>query len=160
MVTLLRCLSTWRVGWAKEDIGVIVAVTVGSKGQVFATLAIRDICFLQILRMLHIDCQGCWAPWSIHRQELLYINFMDLIFSSHFVYLAKKDTMKEKSSRVEFDSYVDALWWAVGILGSGSALKVQQKQRQKDFNQQILMAASLIQMAWLCYVAKNPDSST
>ncbi|KAJ8777907.1 hypothetical protein J1605_014105 [Eschrichtius robustus] len=62
-----------------------------------------------ILRMLHIDCQGCWAPWSIHRQELLYVSFVDLIFSSHFVYLAKKDTMKEKSSRVEFGSYADAL---------------------------------------------------
>jgi potassium voltage-gated channel KQT-like subfamily protein 1 len=33
-----------------------------------------------------------------------------------------------------------------GILGSGFALKVQQKQRQKHFNRQIPAAASLIQV--------------
>lgn len=33
-----------------------------------------------------------------------------------------------------------------GILGSGFALKVQQKQRQKHFNRQIPTAASLIQV--------------
>lgn len=32
-----------------------------------------------------------------------------------------------------------------GILGSGFALKVQQKQRQKHFNRQIPAAATLIQ---------------
>ena len=32
-----------------------------------------------------------------------------------------------------------------GILGSGFALKVQQKQRQKQFNRQIPAAAQLIQ---------------
>nr|4UMO_A Chain A, POTASSIUM VOLTAGE-GATED CHANNEL SUBFAMILY KQT MEMBER 1 [Homo sapiens]4UMO_B Chain B, POTASSIUM VOLTAGE-GATED CHANNEL SUBFAMILY KQT MEMBER 1 [Homo sapiens] len=42
----------------------------------------------------------------------------------------------------------------------GSALKVQQKQRQKHFNRQIPAAASLIQTAWRCYAAENPDSST
>ncbi|XP_053416790.1 potassium voltage-gated channel subfamily KQT member 1 isoform X3 [Nycticebus coucang] len=47
-----------------------------------------------------------------------------------------------------------------GILGSGFALKVQQKQRQKHFNRQIPAAASLIQTAWRCYAAENPDSST
>lgn len=45
-----------------------------------------------------------------------------------------------------------------GILGSGFALKVQQKQRQKHFNRQIPAAASLIQTAWRCYAAENPDS--
>ncbi|XP_059788302.1 potassium voltage-gated channel subfamily KQT member 1 isoform X5 [Balaenoptera ricei] len=47
-----------------------------------------------------------------------------------------------------------------GILGSGFALKVQQKQRQKHFNRQIPAAASLIQTAWRCYAAENPNSST
>lgn len=35
-----------------------------------------------------------------------------------------------------------------GILGSGFALKVQQKQRQKHFNRQIPAAATLIQVGW------------
>ena len=35
-----------------------------------------------------------------------------------------------------------------GILGSGFALKVQQKQRQKHFNRQIPAAAALIQTSW------------
>ncbi|XP_039696260.1 potassium voltage-gated channel subfamily KQT member 1 isoform X1 [Pteropus medius] len=47
-----------------------------------------------------------------------------------------------------------------GILGSGFALKVQQKQRQKHFNRQIPAAASLIQTAWRCYATENPDSAT
>ncbi|XP_043915120.1 potassium voltage-gated channel subfamily KQT member 1 [Protopterus annectens] len=47
-----------------------------------------------------------------------------------------------------------------GILGSGFALKVQQKQRQKHFNRQIPAAASLIQTAWRCYAAENPNSAT
>lgn len=36
--------------------------------------------------------------------------------------------------------------WFQGILGSGFALKVQQKQRQKHFNRQIPAAATLIQV--------------
>lgn len=36
-----------------------------------------------------------------------------------------------------------------GILGSGFALKVQQKQRQKHFNRQIPAAAALIQVNFL-----------
>ncbi|KAL5009679.1 hypothetical protein ScPMuIL_011984, partial [Solemya velum] len=40
-----------------------------------------------------------------------------------------------------------------GILGSGFALKVQQKQRQKHFNRQIPTAASLIQCLWRCHAA-------
>lgn len=47
-----------------------------------------------------------------------------------------------------------------GILGSGFALKVQQKQRQKHFNRQIPAAAMLIQCLWRCYAAdKNFNSS-
>ena len=60
------------------------------------------------------------------------------------------------------------------IPGSGFALKVQQKQRQKHFNRQIPAAASLIQSVWKCYAAdknfnskatwkihlKEPESST
>ncbi|XP_052811466.1 potassium voltage-gated channel subfamily KQT member 1-like [Mya arenaria] len=42
-----------------------------------------------------------------------------------------------------------------GILGSGFALKVQQKQRQKHFNRQIPTAASLIQSIWRCHAADS-----
>uniref|UniRef100_A0ABM5F8P6 Potassium voltage-gated channel subfamily KQT member 1 n=1 Tax=Pogona vitticeps TaxID=103695 RepID=A0ABM5F8P6_9SAUR len=202
-----------RLRFARKPISIIdlivvvasmVVLCVGSKGQVFATSAIRGIRFLQILRMLHVDRQG--GTWRllgsvvfIHRQELittLYIGFLGLIFSSYFVYLAEKDAVDD-SGKHEFSSYADALWWGVvtvttigygdkvpqtwigktiascfsvfaisffalpaGILGSGFALKVQQKQRQKHFNRQIPAAASLIQTAWRCYASENPDSST
>ena len=50
-----------------------VVLVIGSKGQVFATGAIRGVRFLQILRMLHVDRQG--GTWRllgsvvfIHRQ--------------------------------------------------------------------------------------------
>uniref|UniRef100_A0A452TJD5 Potassium voltage-gated channel subfamily KQT member 1 n=1 Tax=Ursus maritimus TaxID=29073 RepID=A0A452TJD5_URSMA len=207
-----KYVGIWgRLRFARKPISIIdlivvlasmVVLCVGSKGQVFATSAIRGIRFLQILRMLHVDRQG--GTWRllgsvvfIHRQELittLYIGFLGLIFSSYFVYLAEKDAVNE-SGQVEFGSYADALWWGVvtvttigygdkvpqtwvgktiascfsvfaisffalpaGILGSGFALKVQQKQRQKHFNRQIPAAASLIQ-AVTC-AAENPDSST
>ncbi|XP_070620873.1 potassium voltage-gated channel subfamily KQT member 1 isoform X3 [Erythrolamprus reginae] len=202
-----------RLRFARKPISIIdlivvvasmIVLCVGSKGQVFATSAIRGIRFLQILRMLHVDRQG--GTWRllgsvvfIHRQELittLYIGFLGLIFSSYFVYLAEKDAVNDSGDH-EFSSYADALWWGVvtvttigygdkvpqtwigktiascfsvfaisffalpaGILGSGFALKVQQKQRQKHFNRQIPAAASLIQTAWRCYASENPDSST
>ncbi|XP_071345461.1 potassium voltage-gated channel subfamily KQT member 1.1 isoform X3 [Trachinotus anak] len=182
----------------------IIVLSVGSKGQVFATSAVRGIRFLQILRMLHVDRQG--GTWRllgsvvfIHRQELittLYIGFLSLIFSSYFVYLAEKDAV-DSSGSIEFGNYADALWWGVvtvttigygdkvpqtwigktiascfsvfaisffalpaGILGSGFALKVQQKQRQKHFNRQIPAAACLIQTAWRCFAVENFDSAT
>ncbi|XP_059167094.1 potassium voltage-gated channel subfamily KQT member 1-like isoform X1 [Physella acuta] len=47
-----------------------------------------------------------------------------------------------------------------GILGSGFALKVQQKQRQKHFNRQIPTAASLIQCLWRCHAAEPSFNST
>ncbi|KAJ8031925.1 Potassium voltage-gated channel subfamily KQT member 1 [Holothuria leucospilota] len=40
-----------------------------------------------------------------------------------------------------------------GILGSGFALKVQHKQRQKHFSRQVPAAATLIQCAWRCFAA-------
>ncbi|XP_011348876.2 potassium voltage-gated channel subfamily KQT member 1 isoform X3 [Ooceraea biroi] len=46
-----------------------------------------------------------------------------------------------------------------GILGSGFALKVQQKQRQKHFNRQIPAAAMLIQCLWRCYAADKAINS-
>ncbi|CAG5128004.1 unnamed protein product, partial [Candidula unifasciata] len=46
-----------------------------------------------------------------------------------------------------------------GILGSGFALKVQQKQRQKHFNRQIPTAASLIQCLWRCHAAEPTFNS-
>uniref|UniRef100_A0A8C7X851 Potassium voltage-gated channel subfamily KQT member 1 n=1 Tax=Oryzias sinensis TaxID=183150 RepID=A0A8C7X851_9TELE len=98
----------------------IIVLSVGSKGQVFATSAVRGIRFLQILRMLHVDRQG--GTWRllgsvvfIHRQELittLYIGFLSLIFSSYFVYLAEKDAV-DSSGATEFGNYADALWWGV-----------------------------------------------
>ncbi|CAL8378691.1 unnamed protein product [Arctogadus glacialis] len=98
----------------------MVVLSVGSKGQVFATSAVRGIRFLQILRMLHVDRQG--GTWRllgsvvfIHRQELittLYIGFLGLIFSSYFVYLAEKDAV-DANGVTEFGSYADALWWGV-----------------------------------------------
>ncbi|XP_068580390.1 potassium voltage-gated channel subfamily KQT member 1.1 [Cebidichthys violaceus] len=182
----------------------IIVLSVGSKGQVFATSAVRGIRFLQILRMLHVDRQG--GTWRllgsvvfIHRQELittLYIGFLSLIFSSYFVYLAEKDAV-DGSGSTEIANYADALWWGVvtvttigygdkvpqtwigktiascfsvfaisffalpaGILGSGFALKVQQKQRQKHFNRQIPAAACLIQTSWRCFAVESFDSAT
>ncbi|TKS69527.1 Potassium voltage-gated channel subfamily KQT member 1 [Collichthys lucidus] len=145
----------------------VIVLSVGSKGQVFATSAVRGIRFLQILRMLHVDRQG--GTWRllgsvvfIHRQELittLYIGFLSLIFSSYFVYLAEKDAVDSDGS-TQFGNYADALWWGVGILGSGFALKVQQKQRQKHFNRQIPAAACLIQTSWRCFAVENFDSAT
>uniref|UniRef100_A0A8C2A7A2 Potassium voltage-gated channel subfamily KQT member 1 n=1 Tax=Cyprinus carpio TaxID=7962 RepID=A0A8C2A7A2_CYPCA len=163
----------------------IVVLAFGSKGQVFATSTVRGVRFLQILRMLHVDRQG--GTWRllgsvvfVHRQELittLYIGFLGLIFSSYFVYLAEKDAVDD-SGFTEFSSYADALWhtpinWIIlsngccmsvispqGILGSGFALKVQQKQRQKHFNRQIPAAACLIQASWRCFALENHDSAT
>ncbi|XP_060033253.1 potassium voltage-gated channel subfamily KQT member 1 isoform X2 [Erinaceus europaeus] len=199
-----KYVGLWgRLRFARKPISIIdlivvvasmVVLCVGSKGQVFATSAIRGIRFLQILRMLHVDRQG--GTWRllgsvvfIHRQELittLYIGFLGLIFSSYFVYLAEKDAVNE-AGRVEFGSYADALWWGVvtvTTIGYGDKVPqtwvgktiascfsvfaisffalpaVQQKQRQKHFNRQIPAAASLIQTAWRCYAAENPDSCT
>ncbi|XP_071752287.2 potassium voltage-gated channel subfamily KQT member 1.1 [Centroberyx gerrardi] len=209
-----KYVGVWgRLRFARKPISIIdlivvvasiIVLSVGSKGQVFATSAVRGIRFLQILRMLHVDRQG--GTWRllgsvvfIHRQELittLYIGFLGLIFSSYFVYLAEKDAV-DSSGSTEFGSYADALWWGVvtvttigygdkvpqtwigktiascfsvfaisffalpaGILGSGFALKVQQKQRQKHFNRQIPAAACLIQTSWRVFAVENPDSAT
>lgn len=46
-----------------------------------------------------------------------------------------------------------------GILGSGFALKVQQKQRQKHFNRQIPAAATLVQCLWRCYASDKTFNS-
>ncbi|CAF0893458.1 unnamed protein product [Didymodactylos carnosus] len=45
-----------------------------------------------------------------------------------------------------------------GILGSGFALKVQQKQRQKHFSRQIPAAATLIQAAWRVYASASDSN--
>uniref|UniRef100_A0A158P6V1 Potassium voltage-gated channel subfamily KQT member 1 n=1 Tax=Angiostrongylus cantonensis TaxID=6313 RepID=A0A158P6V1_ANGCA len=47
-----------------------------------------------------------------------------------------------------------------GILGSGFALKVQQKQRQKHFNRQIPAAATLIQCLWRFHAADKNIAAT
>lgn len=78
-----KYVGAWgRLRFARKPISIIdasvvlaslVVITVGSKGQVFATSAIRGVRFLQILRMLHVDRQG--GTWRllgsvvfIHRQ--------------------------------------------------------------------------------------------
>ncbi|XP_077420464.1 potassium voltage-gated channel subfamily KQT member 1.1 [Vanacampus margaritifer] len=176
----------------------IIVLAIGSKGQVFATSAVRGIRFLQILRMLHVDRRG--GTWRLlgsvvyaHRQELittLYIGFLCLILASYLVYLAENENDM-------LNTYADALWWGVitvttigygdlipqtwlgrmiascfsvfaisffalpaGILGSGFALAVQQKQRRKHFNRQIPAAASVIQTSWRCFAVENCDSAT
>uniref|UniRef100_A0A3B4EXP6 Potassium voltage-gated channel subfamily KQT member 1 n=1 Tax=Pundamilia nyererei TaxID=303518 RepID=A0A3B4EXP6_9CICH len=125
-----KYVGIWgRLRFARKPISVIdlivvvasiIVLSVGSKGQVFATSAVRGIRFLQILRMLHVDRQG--GTWRllgsvvfIHRQELittLYIGFLSLIFSSYFVYLAEKDAV-DSSGTTGFGNYADALWWGV-----------------------------------------------
>uniref|UniRef100_A0A3P8PJG4 Potassium voltage-gated channel subfamily KQT member 1 n=1 Tax=Astatotilapia calliptera TaxID=8154 RepID=A0A3P8PJG4_ASTCA len=125
-----KYVGIWgRLRFARKPISVIdlivvvasiIVLSVGSKGQVFATSAVRGIRFLQILRMLHVDRQG--GTWRllgsvvfIHRQELittLYIGFLSLIFSSYFVYLAEKDSV-DSSGTTGFGNYADALWWGV-----------------------------------------------
>lgn len=51
------------------------------------------------------------------------------------------------------------MFFPQGILGSGFALKVQQKQRQKHFSRQIPAAALLIQCLWRCYAADKAFNS-
>ncbi|XP_062948950.1 potassium voltage-gated channel subfamily KQT member 1 isoform X2 [Cynocephalus volans] len=177
-----KYVGIWgRLRFARKPISIIdlivvvasmVVLCVGSKGQVFATSAIRGIRFLQILRMLHVDRQG--GTWRllgsvvfIHRQELittLYIGFLGLIFSSYFVYLAEKDAVNE-SGRVEFGSYADALWWGVVTVTTiGYGDKVPQtwvgKTIASCFSVFAISFFALPATAWRCYAAENPDSST
>ncbi|KAM5247890.1 potassium voltage-gated channel subfamily KQT member 1 isoform 2-T2 [Ctenodactylus gundi] len=177
-----KYVGVWgRLRFARKPISIIdlivvvasmVVLCVGSKGQVFATSAIRGIRFLQILRMLHVDRQG--GTWRllgsvvfIHRQELittLYIGFLGLIFSSYFVYLAEKDAVNE-SGRVEFGSYADALWWGVVTVTTiGYGDKVPQtwvgKTIASCFSVFAISFFALPATAWRCYAAENPDSST
>ncbi|XP_065737768.1 potassium voltage-gated channel subfamily KQT member 1 isoform X2 [Phocoena phocoena] len=177
-----KYVGIWgRLRFARKPISIIdlivvvasmVVLCVGSKGQVFATSAIRGIRFLQILRMLHVDRQG--GTWRllgsvvfIHRQELittLYIGFLGLIFSSYFVYLAEKDAVNE-SGQVEFGSYADALWWGVVTVTTiGYGDKVPQtwvgKTIASCFSVFAISFFALPATAWRCYAAENPDSST
>nr|XP_055127754.1 potassium voltage-gated channel subfamily KQT member 1 isoform X3 [Symphalangus syndactylus] len=162
-----KYVGLWgRLRFARKPISIIdlivvvasmVVLCVGSKGQVFATSAIRGIRFLQILRMLHVDRQG--GTWRllgsvvfIHRQvTVTTIGYGDKV----------PQTWVGKTIASCFSVFAISFFaLPAGILGSGFALKVQQKQRQKHFNRQIPAAASLIQTAWRCYAAENPDSST
>ncbi|XP_059875480.1 potassium voltage-gated channel subfamily KQT member 1 isoform X2 [Delphinus delphis] len=177
-----KYVGIWgRLRFARKPISIIdlivvvasmVVLCVGSKGQVFATSAIRGIRFLQILRMLHVDRQG--GTWRllgsvvfIHRQELittLYIGFLGLIFSSYFVYLAEKDAVNE-SGQVEFGSYADALWWGVVTVTTiGYGDKVPQtwvgKTIASCFSVFAISFFALPATAWRCYAAENPNSST
>ncbi|KAI6194070.1 KQT-like 1 [Aphelenchoides besseyi] len=120
----------------------------------------------------------------------LYIGFLALIFSSYFVYLAERDTIgpdgraaftsyadalwwscaklllqqlfcpQRQNDNTKTSRLVLVAALPAGILGSGFALKVQQKQRQKHFNRQIPAAATLIQCIWRCYAADKHSKST
>ncbi|KAG8125708.1 hypothetical protein E2320_020862 [Naja naja] len=123
----------------------------------FLSLILLGIRFLQILRMLHVDRQG--GTWRllgsvvfIHRQvTVTTIGYGDKV----------PQTWIGKTIASCFSVFAISFFaLPAGILGSGFALKVQQKQRQKHFNRQIPAAASLIQTAWRCYASENPDSST
>ncbi|XP_031724668.1 potassium voltage-gated channel subfamily KQT member 2-like isoform X5 [Anarrhichthys ocellatus] len=101
------------------DIMVLIAsvsvLAAGSKGNVFATSAIRSLRFLQILRMLRMDRRG--GTWKLlgsvvyaHSKELItawYIGFLCLILASFLVYSVEKESNKE------FETYADALWWGL-----------------------------------------------
>ncbi|XP_025065564.1 potassium voltage-gated channel subfamily KQT member 1-like isoform X2 [Alligator sinensis] len=155
-----------RVRFARKPISIIdlivviasiIVLSVGSNGQVFATSAIRGIRFLQILRMLHVDRQG--GTWRllgsvvfIHRQvTVTTIGYGDKV----------PQTWIGKTIASCFSVFAISFFaLPAGILGSGFALKVQQKQRQKHFNRQIPAAASLIQTLWRCYAAEKSYSST
>nr|XP_057944769.1 potassium voltage-gated channel subfamily KQT member 1.1 [Doryrhamphus excisus] len=120
----------------------------------------------------------------------LYIGFLSLIFASYIVYLAEQDSDTFGNyadamwwgvitvTTIGYGDIIPQSWLGktiasffsvfaisffalpAGILGSGFALKVQQKQRQKHFNRQIPAAARLIQTSWRCYAVTNSDSAT
>ena len=78
--------------------------------------------------------------------------------SGHLRIWARCDTTSHRHQvSLEFDP---VLFRHQGILGSGFALKVQQKQRQKHFNRQIPAAAQLIQCLWRCYAADREFFAT
>ncbi|XP_061844783.1 potassium voltage-gated channel subfamily KQT member 1 isoform X2 [Colius striatus] len=155
-----------RIRFARKPISIIdlivvvasiIVLSIGSNGQVFATSAIRGIRFLQILRMLHVDRQG--GTWRLlgsvvftHRQvTVTTIGYGDKV----------PQTWIGKTIASCFSVFAISFFaLPAGILGSGFALKVQQKQRQKHFNRQIPAAASLIQTLWRCYAAEKSCSST
>ncbi|XP_013420009.1 potassium voltage-gated channel subfamily KQT member 1-like isoform X4 [Lingula anatina] len=96
---------------------IIASVTVlliGASGVPF-TSVLRGLRFFQLLRMVRLDRRG--STWKLlgsviwaHRQELittLYIAVLVLIFSAFFVYLVEKD------NNPKFETYANALWWAV-----------------------------------------------
>jgi hypothetical protein len=75
-----------------------------------------------------------------------------LCYICHLIFRSTSCKNNENESNLIVDTYIQ------GILGSGFALKVQQKQRQKHFSRQIPAAATLIQAAWRVY-ASSPGSS-
>ncbi|XP_077569967.1 potassium voltage-gated channel subfamily KQT member 1.1 isoform X2 [Stigmatopora nigra] len=119
----------------------------------------------------------------------LYVGFLGLIFTSYFFYLAEKEdnisTFADALwwgvitvTTVGYGDIIPVTWvgkmiaslfsvFAVaffvlpaGILGSGFALAVQQKQRRKLFNRQIPAAARVIQTSWRCFAMEKSDSAT
>eukprot|EP00058_Branchiostoma_floridae_P002528 XP_002588016.1 hypothetical protein BRAFLDRAFT_89000 [Branchiostoma floridae] len=109
--------QTWRgrLRFARRPF-VIIVLSLGSHGNVFAASALRGLRFLQILRMVRMDRRG--GTWKLlgsvvwaHRQELLttaYIGFLALIFASFSLYLIEKDENPE-----DFGNFAKALYWGV-----------------------------------------------
>ncbi|XP_051919110.1 potassium voltage-gated channel subfamily KQT member 1.1 isoform X2 [Hippocampus zosterae] len=118
----------------------------------------------------------------------LYIGFLCLIFASYLIYLAEKEILGTYAdalwwgvvtvTTVGYGDVIPQTWLGkiiascfsvfaicffalpAGILGSGFALEVQQKQRRKHFNRQIPAAAHVIQTSWRCFAMENCNSAT
>ena len=73
------------------------------------------------------------------------------IFQRNYIFTGTYYTFRRNVIFTRFVYILYGVFLWQGILGSGFALKVQQKQRQKHFNRQIPAAATLIQVMITCY---------
>lgn len=96
------------------------------------------------------ECDFIWFKINVWRETLIRSTWCICIC---FVRIKRN----QRSYSVHHESVFPHLFQ--GILGSGFALKVQQKQRQKHFNRQIPAAAMLIQCLWRCYAADKAINS-
>ncbi|CAD6193797.1 unnamed protein product [Caenorhabditis auriculariae] len=170
------------------DLCVVVAsitvILVGSEGQVFATSAIRrllgSVVFIhrqELITTLYIGFLGL-----IFSSYFVYLAEKDHVSpDGRQAFTSYADALwwgVITMTTIGYGDVVPQTWigrivascfsiFAIsffalpaGILGSGFALKVQQKQRQKHFNRQIPAAATLIQCLWRCHAAEKRISAT